>query len=114
MIADDDAETRQLVGVQLRGIAQVVGIAAAWDDAIQIVAERHPAVLVVDESMPDGHGSLRDRIAAVRTASPETAVVVYSAGSDASEAFDSGAVSFVRKPATSAELRAAVLSAASD
>lgn len=103
-----------MVGVQLRGIADVVGIAAAWDDVVQIVGEKRPTVLIVDESMPDGDSSLRDRIAAVRAASPGTAVVVFSAGSNESEALEGGAVSYVRKPATSADVQAAVLNAASD
>ena len=96
----------------MRGAGTVVGIATAWDDAIDIVEQTQPDVLLIDDSMPGAHGSLADRVAAVRRASPATAVIVFSGLGDEHEAIAAGAVGYVRKPATTSQLRAAITGAA--
>ena len=111
VIADDDADTRSLLAVQLRGIATVVGVAATWEEALTILATKRPDVLVTDERMPGDDQPLAVRLAAARVASPDTAVVVFCGFGDAVEARSAGAADFVRKPATALAIRNAVANA---
>jgi DNA-binding NarL/FixJ family response regulator len=77
-IVDDTPDVRLVVRMSLELDPDIDVVAEAGDGkgAIEIAAEHHPEVMLLDLSMPvmDGMSALP----AVRDASPETAVIVLS------------------------------------
>ena len=78
LIVDDDDEFRSLARALLdRGPFRVVGEAADCDEALAVVAERRPAVVVIDVGLSDGDGfMLADRLA--DGATPPAVVLISS------------------------------------
>ena len=79
VVADDEANVRDILrmSLQLDDGFVVAGEARDGDEAIRVVQEEQPDILVLDLRMP-GIGGL-DAIPRVREASPETQIVVLSA-----------------------------------
>jgi CheY-like chemotaxis protein len=107
LVADDDADVRELVVFRLERAGYAVVTAGDGDEALKLARERRPAVCVVDVMMPglDGY-ELTERL----RESPETAdslVVLLTASVQESavrRGFDAGADDYVRKPFSPAEL----------
>ncbi|MGC4077447.1 MAG: response regulator transcription factor [Rubrivivax sp.] len=90
----------------LRGVAdlfgederfQTVGTGSTAEDAVALVRERAPDVLIVDLNMP---GSVIDAIRTIRHNSPATRLVVFTGHADptaAAQLFDAGAHAFILK-----------------
>src|SRR5437867_7991060 len=78
VLVDDAAEVRQVVAMQLSVTEQfeVVGEGATGRDAIELVRQLTPDLLLLDVSMPDMDGL--EALPAVAQASPETRVVMFS------------------------------------
>jgi PAS domain S-box-containing protein len=78
VVVDDAAEVRLLVKHQLTrsGRFSVVGEGATGRDAVDLARRLHPAVMLLDVSMPDLDGLAA--LPLVREASPETVVVMYT------------------------------------
>lgn len=100
MICDDQAAFRQIVSVvlSLDPDVEVVGEAADGREAIRIVGELRPDVLLLDIAMPvlDGLEALPQ----IREASPETQVVMLTGVASESarrRALDGGACLFIEK-----------------
>lgn len=114
-IADDHRVVR--VGLeQLLGTfedVEVAGIAAGGEDAVTLCAAERPDVLLLDLSMPDLDGiEVTHRL---RTAAPETRVVVFTSFSDRDrivQALDAGAIGYLLKDAEPDEIHDAIRAAA--
>ena len=81
VIADDDPGVRKALGelIVAHPELSLVGAADSGPSAAELCAHHRPAVAVVDVMMPGGG---REAILAIRDASPNTLVVVYTARSD--------------------------------
>ena len=115
LVADDHAVVRagltQLIAT-FEG-AELVGAAANGREAVQLCAERHPDVVLMDLEMPEVDGIEATR--AIRTAHPDVAVVVLTSFSDRDRilrALDAGAAGYLLKDAEPDELLRAVHAAA--
>jgi DNA-binding NarL/FixJ family response regulator len=115
IVADDQAAVREglvlLLGT-LPGIA-VAGEAADGDAAVDLVAALHPQVVLMDLNMPGCDGVTATR--RITTEHPATRVVVLTTYADDESiisALQAGALGYLTKDATRAEIGRAVLTAA--
>jgi len=115
VVADDQAAVREglvlLLGT-LPGIS-VVGQAEDGEAAVQTVAATHPQVALMDLNMPRCDGVEATR--RIRAGHPGTKVVVLTTYSDDESilgALQAGALGYLTKDATRAEIGRAVLAAA--
>jgi len=113
LVADDEWHIRSALTDLIEGEPSLRLVAAAPDGTEAVrAAERHrPMVAIVDVRMPDGGA---DAVRAIAAVSPSTAVVAYSAHSDAITKRDmlaAGARWFVAKGAPAAELLEAIADA---
>lgn len=115
VVCDDVAELRALVRAQLEaeGDIAVVGEAGNGIDAVRLIEDEHPDLVLLDLSMPEMDGL--EVLARLREAAPEIRVVVFSgfvAGPLGRRAVALGAYDYVEKGAPAEELRRAVRAAA--
>jgi DNA-binding NarL/FixJ family response regulator len=115
VVADDQAAVREglvlLLGT-LPGIS-VVGQAEDGEAAVETVAATHPQVALMDLNMPRCDGVEATR--RIRADHPDTKVVVLTTYSDDESilgALQAGALGYLTKDATRAEIGRAVLAAA--
>jgi len=114
-IVDDHALVRAGLE-QLLGLADdvaVVGSAADGRQAVEVVADRRPDVVLMDLSMPvlDGVAATR----AITSAVPDTRVLVLTSFGDRTrigDAMDAGAVGYLLKDAEPTELFSGIRAAA--
>jgi DNA-binding NarL/FixJ family response regulator len=106
LIADDHPALTSAVASYLSENGfDVVGPAPDGRRAVALAAEQRPDVALVDYRMPRLAGA--ELVRALREASPETPIVVYTADGDerlAREVLDAGAVALVLKEAPLADL----------
>ena len=67
---------RQLLRERLEGHAEIIGEGATADDAVAAAAELGPEVVVLD--FRTAVGNLEETVAAIKTPSPLTAVIVHT------------------------------------
>ena len=96
----DDSETFQQVGASLVSEAdglRLVGVAACGEEAIQLLPELKPDLVLLDVHMPGLGGLETARI--IRRDSPDTVVILVSAdpASVAADAPSTGAAAFLSK-----------------
>lgn len=111
LVADDDADMRELIRYRLERSGYTVVTAIDGQEALALAAEHVPALAVVDVMMPrlDGFEVTRK----LRTA-PETArmpVILLTARAqeaDVAQGFAAGADDYIRKPFSPQELSARV------
>jgi len=110
LLIDDEME----MFILLRGLLQDEGFevdhAGSLAEARQRLQETQPALVLLDNRLPDGHGL--DYISTLRRQQPGTKVIVIS-GIDVAirnYALESGADAFLRKPFTKEYLIATVRS----
>ena len=115
VVADDQSAVREglvlLLGT-LPGIA-VIGEAEDGEAAIETVATKNPQVVLMDLNMPRCDGVEATR--RIRASQPRTQVVVLTTYSDDDSiiaALQAGALGYLTKDATRAEIGRAVLAAA--
>ncbi len=115
VVADDQSAVREglvlLLGT-LPGIA-VTGEAEDGEVAVDVVAARNPRVVLMDLNMPRCDGVEATR--RIRASHPQTQVVVLTTYSDDESiigALQAGALGYLTKDATRAEIGRAVLAAA--
>ncbi len=100
VVVDDSAEIRTLVRARLRlsGRLDVVGEGESGQDAVALVEQHRPALLLLDVSMPGMDGL--EALPRVRVRSPGTRVVMYSGFSEvglAERTIELGAAAFFEK-----------------
>jgi DNA-binding NarL/FixJ family response regulator len=115
VVADDQSAVREglvlLLGT-LAGIA-VIGEAEDGEAAVEAVATKNPQVVLMDLNMPRCDGVEATR--RIRASHPQTQVVVLTTYSDDDSiiaALQAGALGYLTKDATRAEIGRAVLAAA--
>jgi signal transduction histidine kinase len=113
LIVDDDEDSRELIGLMLSGQGAEVSSAASAAEALRLLAERRPDVLLSDIGMPDVNGySLIRRIRSLpgerggRT--PAIALTAYARAEDGERAFAAGFQAHVTKPVDPERLTAVV------
>lgn len=109
LVVDDDPDINRLVQVRLRARGFEVASAPDGEDALLLLAEWHPDVIVSDVSMPSVGGL--ELLAEVRRGSSDCAFVLMTAfGSEqvAIEALRNGANDYLRKPFAPAEFLAVI------
>jgi DNA-binding NarL/FixJ family response regulator len=115
VVADDQSAVREglvlLLGT-VPGIA-VIGEAEDGEAAVEVVAAKNPQVVLMDLNMPRCDGVEATR--RIRASRPQTQVVVLTTYSDDDSiigALQAGALGYLTKDATRAEIGRAVLAAA--
>ncbi len=111
LIADDHALVRAGIRALVEKIEGVVVVAEAGKggEAIQLITELKPALVLLDITMPDGSGF--DVLGHVTKNFPDTKVIVltvHEAGEYAIRALREGAAGFLPKSAASTELEQAI------
>lgn len=115
LVVDDDADSRALVKRMLCGCKAEVTIASSGHEALQLLNESQPDVLVSDISMPemDGYELIR-KVRAVNDlhgrSLPAAALTAFARSEDRHRALLAGFQSHLSKPVEPAELIAVVAS----
>jgi DNA-binding NarL/FixJ family response regulator len=115
VVADDQAAVREglVIMLDLLDDVEVVGQAADGNDAVRLVEERHPDVVLMDLRMPRCDGVTAT--GRIRAAHPSTQVVVlttYSDEADILTALRAGAIGYLTKDAGRGQIAQAVRAAA--
>src|SRR5215218_8392594 len=111
LIADDHALVRAGIRAlveKIEGVV-VVGEAGKGKEALELVKELKPSLMLLDITMPEGTGF--DVLEQVKTDFPEMRVIVltvHEAGEYAIRALREGAAGFLPKSAASTELEQAI------
>jgi DNA-binding NtrC family response regulator len=106
LVVDDDASTREVFGELLQRWGYDVEQTGDGHDALKIIAERHPDVIISDLVMPKLDGLALTR--ALREESPDTPVIIITGKGTidaAVEAVREGVFDFVEKPLDPARLK---------
>ncbi len=108
LLVDDEVAIQRAVGPLLRSRGYDVDIAGTGADAIRIVAEQTPDLIVLDLGLPDLEGTEVCR--RIRAGSRVPIVVLSARGSEADKvrALDLGADDYVTKPFGPEELLARI------
>ena len=107
LIADDEDDVRELLAEMIRREPDLELVAVASDaaEAIEAAERERPDVAIIDAHMPEGGGVHALRQIAERV--PETATIVLSAFDSQSkvvEHLDAGAIAYLVKPVSRADL----------
>ena len=115
LVVDDDLETRDALRSLLTSLGASVKSAGSADDAIAVLDESNPDVLISDLGMPvrDGYSlikeiRLRERDASNAERLPAVALTAYGRVEDRVEVLASGFHNHVVKPVDPAELAAVI------
>ncbi|MGV9480839.1 response regulator [Gordonia aichiensis] len=115
VIADDQTVVREGLRSMLAlfDSLDVVGVAASAEEALALVAEQSPDVLLTDLRMP-GIGGIEGirRLVASGSSTRAVALTTYDDSVTIVEALDAGAVGFLNKDADPDAIEAALVSAA--
>jgi two-component system KDP operon response regulator KdpE len=108
LLVDDEVAIQRAVGPLLRARGYEVEIAGTGADALKIVAERAPDLIVLDLGLPDLEGT--DVCRRLRAMSKVPIVVLSARGAEADKvnALDLGADDYVTKPFGPEELLARI------
>ena len=114
LVVDDNSETRENIRklLQFETDIEVVGAARSGKEAIELVAETRPDVVLMDINMPDMDGITATEI--IRKQTPYVQVVILSIQSDQNymrRAMLVGARDFLTKPPKADELISTILRA---
>jgi DNA-binding NtrC family response regulator len=106
LVVDDDAATREVFGELLQRWGYDVEQTGDGHDALKLITERHPDVIISDLVMPKLDGLALTR--ALREESPDTPVIIITGKGTidaAVEAVREGVFDFVEKPLDPARLK---------
>ncbi|MBI4891655.1 MAG: sigma-54-dependent Fis family transcriptional regulator [Acidobacteria bacterium] len=99
LVVDDDSSLRRIVKMQLEEAGYSVALAANGDEALQILHERQPKLVITDLRMPGRDGM--DLLRHIRAEHADTTVIIITAFGTvetAVEAMKAGAYDYVTKP----------------
>lgn len=111
LIVDDETHNRSLLEIMLSSEGYELFTAASGEEALAVVEEHHPDLILLDIMMPELNGF---QITTMLTANPETQhipIIILSAIDDRGareRGLQVGAVAFLTKPIHHVELRALV------
>jgi DNA-binding NarL/FixJ family response regulator len=109
VIVDDHELFRAGVSAELEGLVEVRGEAGAIADAVRVIGERKPDVVLLDVHMPGGGGvAVIEEVARTRPAQRFLALSVSDAAEDVIAVIRAGARGYVTKSISGAELADAV------
>ena len=108
LLVDDEASIQRAVGPLLRSRGYHVDIAATGREALQLVADRMPDLIVLDLGLPDMEGTEVCRRVRVTSRVPIVVLSARGAEADKVNALDLGADDYVTKPFGPEELLARV------
>jgi DNA-binding NarL/FixJ family response regulator len=109
VIVDDHALFRSGVRSEVEGLVDVVGEAGSVEEAVRVIAERRPDVVLLDVHMPGGGGvEVIRRVAATDPGQRFLALSVSDAAEDVIAVVRAGARGYVTKSISGEELAAAV------
>jgi two-component system KDP operon response regulator KdpE len=106
LVVDDEPQIRRALSTNLRARGYEVELAASGEEALQVVVDRHPDVVVLDLGLPGIDGL--EVVRSLRTWSrvPIVVLSVREAERDKVAALDAGADDYVTKPFGMSELLA--------
>lgn len=113
LIVDDEADFRNLLVEALDGMGYVVEGAESAEVAVEMVKERHYAILFTDLNMPGGLSGL-ELLKEIQGIDPKTFCILmtgYATTEAAILALKRGAYDFIQKPFKLAELEASLIRA---
>ena len=117
LVADDDADVRELVVFRLERAGYRVVTAADGQEAVEVALERSPDVCVVDVMMPklDGY-QVTERLRATPALAEVPIVLLTASVQDVAvdRGYEAGASDYIKKPFAPAELLERVAAALDD
>jgi DNA-binding response OmpR family regulator len=97
LVVDDDSRLRQVIAEFLRDEGFAVATAATGIQALAIIDEEQPALILLDMHLPEMDG--RELASEIRARAISLPIIVMTAASDARDwALEIGAVSYIPKP----------------
>jgi two-component system KDP operon response regulator KdpE len=108
LLVDDEVAIQRTVAPLLRSRGYEVDIAGTGGDALRLVAERRPALVVLDLGLPDLEGTEVCRRVRATSAVPIIVLSARGAEADKVNALDLGADDYVTKPFGPDELLARI------
>jgi len=109
VVVDDHALFRSGVRAELEGVLDVLGDAASVEDAVRLILDRKPDVVLLDVHMPGGGGlEVIRQVAATRPGQRFLALSVSDAAEDVIAIVRAGARGYVTKTISGEELADAV------
>ena len=109
VVVDDHGLFRSGVRTELEGVLEVLGDAASVGDAVRLILERKPDVVLLDVHMPGGGGvEVIRQVAATRPGQRFLALSVSDAAEDVIAIVRAGARGYVTKTISGEELADAV------
>ncbi len=109
VVVDDHGLFRSGVRAELEGVLEVLGDAASVGDAVRLILERKPDVVLLDVHMPGGGGvEVIRQVAATRPGQRFLALSVSDAAEDVIAIVRAGARGYVTKTISGEELADAV------
>jgi DNA-binding NarL/FixJ family response regulator len=109
VVVDDHALFRSGVRAELEGVLDVLGDAATVEDAVRLILDRKPDVVLLDVHMPGGGGlEVIRQVAATRPGQRFLALSVSDAAEDVIAIVRAGARGYVTKTISGEELADAV------
>ena len=109
VIVDDHAIFRSGVRAELEGLVEVLGDVGSVEEAVRLIAESRPDVVLLDVHMPGGGGvEVIRRVADVAPAQRFLALSVSDAAEDVIAVVRAGARGYVTKTISGPDLAAAV------
>lgn len=112
LIVDDDVDIVRIVSTMLEGQGWQVRSAYSGADALRIVGEEHPDLVLLDIMMPGMNGI--EVLREARRAAPGVRVIMITAFGDVGsylESMDLGACEYINKPFETTELIAMIRNA---
>lgn len=109
LVVDDETDARDLVATVLRGNGALVSTASSVAEALQLLANAAPMVLLSDVGMPEVDGyelirRVRSELGAAGMSLPSIALTAYAREEDRRRALEAGFDDHVSKPVEPAEL----------
>ena len=109
LVVDDDPAVRRVIKRMLEGAEREILEAANGAEALRLVSERHPDLVLLDIHMPRMGGIAA--LSAIARAHPEVAVIMVSGDDDlalARSAMEQGACDYLTKPVDARSLHMSV------